>query len=233
MNIAYPLIMMLAVTAAAVVSRFTQAQLPIARRDRFLIGLAAFCGAFLAAKLPFLMTGLAAGMRGGVWFSGGKTIMLGLVGGYAGVEFAKAYLRIKTKTGDSFAIPVAVGIGVGRWACLAGGCCYGTPTRLPWGIVFPHVDALSRHPTQIYESIFHLTMAAILFVFYRERVFRGQLMKFYFLSYFAYRFATEFIRPEVRVMLGLTWYQWAAIALTPVFAWLWVRDQRAFTPTSA
>jgi hypothetical protein len=46
----------------------------------------------------------------------------------------------------------------------------------------------------------------------------------YFFAYFAYRFATEFIRPEAKLWAGLTGYQWACLALTLVFAGLWIRD---------
>ncbi len=47
----------------------------------------------------------------------------------------------------------------------------------------------------------------------------------YILSYLAYLFATEFIRPEVRLWQGLTGYQWASLVLIPVFLGLWIRDR--------
>jgi len=226
MSPAYPLIMLAAIGSGAAISRFTQSSLTISKRDKFLIGLGAFCGSMLGAKLPFVLADLSSLFRSGPWFANGKTIMCGLVGGYFGVEFAKWYLGVKVKTGDSFAVPVAVAVGIGRLACFVGGCCFGTPTDAPWGVVFAHIDQLKRHPTQIYESIFHLTMAAILFALYRRQKFQGQLVKLYFLSYFVYRFTTEFIRPEARVLAGLTGYQWAALGLTPLFMWLWVIDER-------
>jgi prolipoprotein diacylglyceryltransferase len=56
-----------------------------------------------------------------------------------------------------------------------------------------------RHPTQVYESLFHLSAAIVLSLLRRRGLFQGQLIKIYFLSYFAYRFLTEFIRPEREV----------------------------------
>lgn len=53
------------------------------------------------------------------------------------------------------------------------------------------------------------------------------MIKLYLLSYLAYRFATEFIRPEARLLWGLTGYQWAALLLAGLFAALWLRDARA------
>lgn len=224
MNLTYATIMAAAILSGATISRFTQSDLRIAKRDKFLIGLAAFCGSMIAARLPFGLQELWAMPNAGFAFGSGKTIMCGLVGGYFGVEVAKKYLRITVKTGDSFAVPVAVAVGIGRLACFAGGCCFGTPTNSTWGVVFPHIDQLRRHPTQIYEAIFHLTMAMILWTLFRANALRGQLIKLYFLTYFGYRFITEFIRPEARILFGLTGYQWAAVILTPLFIWLWIMD---------
>ena len=72
-------------------------------------------------------------------------------------------------------------------------------------------------------------MAIVLWQLLRRGMFRGQLIKLYFISYLAYRFLTEFLRPEPRLWLGLTGYQWAALALGPLFAILWWQDARLET----
>jgi len=227
MNWTYAAIMAVAVTAGLVLSRHAQGTLPLHRWQRLGIGLGAFCGAMIGAKLPFAL-GDWEGLRSGMgWFGDGKTIMTGLVGGYFGVEIVKWTLDVHVKTGDTFAVPVAVAIAIGRLACFAGGCCYGTPCTLAWGVDFG--DGVRRHPTQIYESLFHLT-AALGLTWLRQRgLFRGQLIKLYFLSYFAYRFLTEFIRPEREFWLGLTAYQITALALIPIFSALWIHDRGAAT----
>jgi phosphatidylglycerol:prolipoprotein diacylglycerol transferase len=219
--------MIAAVATGAWLSRITQAPLALSPANRLGVALGAFCGAMIGAKLPFVLADPQALLSGAAWFADGKTILCGLVGGYLGVEIAKWALEIRIKTGDSFAVPVAAAVGVGRVGCYVGGCCYGTPTELPWGVVFPGVDLYPRHPTQLYEAAFHLIAAAVLWQLQRAGGFRGQLIKLYILSYLAYRFASEFIRPEARLWGGLTGYQWACLALAPVFAALWVRDARA------
>src|SRR4029079_5704864 len=95
-----------------------------------------------------------------------------------------------------------------------------------WGVVFSNVDDVPRHPTQLYEAIFHLSAAVALYWLWKRGLFRGQLIKLYILSYLVYRFFTELIRPEARLAGGLTGYQWAAIVLSALFAWLWMRDAR-------
>ena len=221
----YPAIMVLSVAVAAALGRGSQSSLALTRTQRLGIALGAFCGAMIGAKLPFVLADWEGLKSGLAWFDGGKTIVLGLVGGYFGVELAKWSLAIRVKTGDSFAVPVPAAVAIGRLGCFVGGCCYGRQTSLPWGVNFG--DGLRRHPTQLYEAAFHATMALVLAGMRRRGMFRGQLIKLYIIAYLIYRFFTEFLRPEPVIFAGLTGYQWAAVALVPVFGALWVEDMRS------
>jgi phosphatidylglycerol:prolipoprotein diacylglycerol transferase len=232
MSLPYPAIIGLAIVVGAALSRVTQQRLPLSAGQKFGIDLGGFIGAMLGAKLPFVLADRTGLISGAAWFSDGKTILFGLVGGYFGVAVAKWSLEIRARTGDSFAVPVAAAVAIGRLGCFAAGCCYGTPTTLPWGVVFPAVDNQPRHPTQIYEFLFHATMAAVLYALWRKRMFPGQLIKLYILAYLAYRFLTEFIRPEARLWLRLTGYQWACCVLAVLFIWLWRRDARSLATQS-
>jgi phosphatidylglycerol:prolipoprotein diacylglycerol transferase len=229
MDFGYTFIMTAAVLTGGLLSRRSRSALQLSRSERLGIAAGAFCGAMLGAKLPFVLSDWNGFLSGAAWFANGKTILCGLAGGYLGVEVAKWSLRVRVKTGDSFAVPVAASVAVGRLGCFYAGCCYGAPTDLPWGVVFPAVDGAPRHPTQLYEAAFHLSAALVLETLHRRGLLRGQLIKLYILSYLGYRFLTEMIRPEVRLWAGLTGYQWAALALAPLFAWLWWRDARAFS----
>lgn len=220
----YPTIMALALATGWVVSRRTQRPLPLSVWQRLGLALGAFVGGIVGAKLPFLLADWDGFVSGRAWLESGKTIMVGLVGGYFGVEAAKWALGIQLKTGDTFAAPVAAAIAVGRLACFVAPCCFGTPTDLPWGVDFG--DGVKRHPTQLYEFCFHLSAAFVLAGLQKQGVFRGQLIKLYIIAYLVYRFFTEFIRPEPRGWLDLTVYQWCAVATVPVFVFLWWRDRR-------
>lgn len=199
--------------------------------ERFSVGIGAFCGAMIGAKLPFALADWEGLLTGTVWFSDGKTIMVGLAGAYFGVEFTKWALEIRAKTGDWFAMPVAVAVGIGRLGCFVAGCCYGTATDLPWGVQFSTADQITgftarRHPTQLYESIFHFATAALIWQLERRKIWPGQLVKFYIISYLVYRLISELIRPEARLLFGMTAYQWCALILLPIFLYLWYRDAR-------
>lgn len=175
----------------------------------------AFCGGMIGAKIPFLIANWQGLLSGTVWLDDGKTIMAGLMGGYLGVQLVEWRLKIQV-SGDSFAVPLAAAVAVGRLACLAGGCCYGAVTSLPWGIDFG--DGQPRHPTQLYESLFHFLAAVVLYQCQRRGLLRGRLIRVYFIAYCLFRFLTEFIRPEPALWLGLTGYQWAALVLGVFFS---------------
>jgi uncharacterized radical SAM superfamily Fe-S cluster-containing enzyme/prolipoprotein diacylglyceryltransferase len=200
------------------------------------IALGAFCGAMIGSKIPFVLADWDGFLSGSAWLTDGKTIMAGLVGGYFGAEATEWALDIRTKMCDVFAVPSAIGIGIGRLACFHAGCCRGVPTSLPWGVDFG--DGVACHPTQLYESAFHLSAAVVLWQLQRRGLFRGHLIRLYLVAYFIYRFATEFIRPEPSLWLGLTGYQLATLVLTPFFAlWCcpgyrpwWLTRRRANSP---
>lgn len=222
----YTLIMAAAVVSGAIFLKRSQSSLPIPREDRLAIGFAAFCGAMLGAKLPFVLFGESAAWTAEAWFANGKTILAGLIGGYLAVEVVKWFLDIRTKTGDSFAAPVALSVAIGRLGCFRIGCCHGLPTELPWGVVFTNIDNVPRHPTQLYESAFHLLMVGVLFILRRRQIFPGQLLKLYLIAYALFRLATELVRPEPQILAGLTAYQWTSLSVLPLFGWLWWRDAK-------
>jgi phosphatidylglycerol:prolipoprotein diacylglycerol transferase len=196
------------------------------------LALAAFIGGVLGAKASFALAQQSDWLDYHdwlrAWFADGKTITTGLIGAYLAVEITKLALGIRVKTGDSFALPLACAMAVGRWGCFFNGCCYGTPTDLPWGVSFRQLDGefVRCHPTQVYESMFHVAMACVLVLLMRYDLLRYQRLKLYLICYCVYRFLTEFIRPESIWWAGLTFYQWAAIVLAAGLAVQWAWDSR-------
>lgn len=224
--------MMAAIVVGLLLAKRSQRNSPLTRGQRWGVALGAYCGAMIGSKLPFVFSDWEAFLSGVAWFSDGKTILCGLVGGYLGVEVAKWCLDIRVKTGDTFAVPVPAAIAVGRLACYYAGCCYGSPTNGPWGVVFPTVDQTARHPTQLYEFAFNATCAILLAALRRDGIFRGQLIKLYVILYAVYRFATEFIRPEERIWWGFTGYQLASVVIVGLFSFLWWHDAKAARRTN-
>jgi prolipoprotein diacylglyceryltransferase len=219
----YAAFMLLAAAVFLLVRRCNPAPAAVAalpKLERFALGGAAFVGGVLSAKLPFAVSGDV----NSDWLADGKTITTGLIGAYLAVELVKLALGVRVKTGDAFALPLALALAVGRWGCFFNGCCHGAPTDLPWGVDFG--DGVYRHPTQAYESLFHLGMAGVLIVLtVRDRI-PGHRLQLYLIAYSLFRFATEFIRPEPVYAAGLTYYQLASAALGTGVALQWLYESR-------
>lgn len=223
-DVGYLLIMGAAVAVGWLLRRYTSRPLELPRLSRLAVLSGAVVGGALGAKVPWLVMDPAGLVDGSVWMNDGRTITFGLVGGYLGVEVAKLAMGVKAKTGDGFALPLAASIAVGRLGCFWAGCCFGSATDVPWAVDFG--DGLTRHPAQLYEALFHGSAVVVLYQLGKRNAFPRQRIKLYFLSYFTYRFFTEWLRPEPKLALDLTLYQWTSLAFIVVFAVLWRWESR-------
>lgn len=156
---------------------------------------------------------------------GGKTIVGALIFGMIAVELMKRYIGLQQSTGDLYAIPLALGIAIGRMGCFLTGLednTYGIATNLPWGVDFG--DGIRRHPTQLYEIVFLLGLIPLLSRILRSvpssasatsgagtRFRSGDAFKFFMVAYLSFRILCDFIKPYPRVFLGLGTIQWACV----------------------
>ena len=225
----YAIIMLLAILSAFMLVQKRQQRLSLNDQQRVAIGLSAFLGAMLGAKLPFLLNWDWSGVVSPtLWLSDGKTILGGIFGGYLAVEVAKRICAIHIKTGDSFALPIAVSVAIGRIGCFVAGCCFGCVTEFPLGIRFDIANdqvGLCRHPAQLYECSFHLICAICILAAEKYKWMEGSRLKIYLLCYLLHRFVTEWIRPEPITSIGLTTYQIACLVLATCLIGLWLSEQ--------
>ena len=143
---------------------------------------------------------------------GGKTIVGGLLGGWAGVEIAKRGIGLTHSTGDLLVLPLIVGMIVGRLGCLLAGPedhTGGTLTDLPWAID-------GRHPVVLYEIVALLALSPIVLA----KLADGARFRLFYAGYLAFRVLVDFakapygpdpILPHPDRWL-LTPIQWAALA---------------------
>jgi prolipoprotein diacylglyceryltransferase len=182
---------------------------------------AAILGAAAGSKLLAWLedpAALMANVASWQMWLGAKTIVGGLLGGTLAVEWTKARLGITSRTGDLFAVPISIGIAIGRVGCFFGGLAdrtYGTPTSLPWGVDFG--DGIARHPTQLYEGAFLVALAWELTRFRRMPHREGDVFRVFMLSYMTWRLCIDFLKPGIP-FLGLTAIQWACFAALLCYA---------------
>jgi len=132
-------------------------------------------------------------------------------GGFIGVLLA-AYLFCRfhkiplASTCDLIAISAFPGLVLGRIANFINVELWGTPTTMPWGVVFPSeaaqlcpaVEGLCvRHPSQLYEAGlegFCLGLLLLILAFRGALRFPGLLTGVFFVGYALARFSVEFFR---------------------------------------
>jgi phosphatidylglycerol:prolipoprotein diacylglycerol transferase len=150
---------------------------------------------------------------------------------------------------------VALAHAFGRFGCLAAGCCFGRPTEVAWGIVFPigsmaqqaqqsggllegiNDAALPVHPTQLYEAGFELAMFWLLVLIRPHKRFHGQLFLTWLAAYPIARSIIELFRGDKeRGIYGLlSTSQWISILVAgaAVTIYVYLRRNRVRAPSAA
>ncbi len=135
--------------------------------------------------------------QGGFVFYGGLIAVLPY-----GLWFAKKNRLDLLKFTDAVTLSTALGHAISRIGCFTTGCCFGTPTDLPWGFVITSesVPEIWRgqhlHPTPLYETLGLLGLFVLLLRMKRHRKYSGQIALGYFAGYPLLRFFLEFLRGD-------------------------------------
>jgi len=147
-------------------------------------------------------------------------------GGFLGVLVALLWFARKTgrtfwQVADFVAPLVPTGLATGRIGNFINGELWGRPAdpSLPWAMVFPHVDALPRHPSQLYQALGEgLLLFLILWFYARKPRAAGATSAVFLIGYGALRFSAEFFRtPDPGIFgvltLGLSTAQWLCVPM--------------------
>ncbi len=152
-------------------------------------------------------------------------------GGFLGVITAMAILARKYKlqwlaVTDFIAPLVPLGLGAGRIGNFINAELWGRPTDVSWGMVFPNVDTLPRHPSQIYEfALEGVVFFVLLWVYSAKPKPVGAVSGMFLIGYGVFRSVSEFFRePEDGFMgvltLGVSMGQW--LSLPMIIAGIWM-----------
>lgn len=209
------------------------------------VSLLAVFGALFGARIYFMVAQSLALSPGCFLFTfwkggtGSSGAWIGaLLGIYAGTRLFSINLW---RYLDSGALAIALAIFLGRIGCFIKGCCFGSPTNLPWAVVFPQdspayhrqidlnlIDtaaaaALPVHPVQLYEALLALAILAVTIVVLKRAHSDGHAFLFVFIAYSVSRFFLELLRGDARpFFLALSAPQWIYLgfAMLAILAYL-------------
>ncbi|MGH6892304.1 MAG: prolipoprotein diacylglyceryl transferase [Dongiaceae bacterium] len=168
-------------------------------------------GAYLSQPLEILKI-----WKGGMAFHGG---LLGVI--VAILFYARSQTLSPFAFSDVMAASTPIGLFLGRAANFVNGELVGRPTDVPWAFVFPQVDSVPRHPSQLYQAALE---GILLFIvldwaarqqWIRERL--GMMTGLFLIGYAVARSIGEIFR-EPEVNLGAySFVTWGQILSVPMF----------------
>lgn len=157
-------------------------------------------------------------------------------GGLLGVLIALAWFAKRRQLSyfvitDFVAPLVPLGLAFGRLGNFINGELWGRPSDWPWAMVFPMVDQVARHPSQLYQFAGEGLLLALVLWFYACKPKRvGQVSGLFLLGYGLFRFLAEFAREPDAFLgllgLGLSMGQWLSIPMIGLGMYLLLRTPR-------
>jgi phosphatidylglycerol:prolipoprotein diacylglycerol transferase len=151
--------------------------------------------------------------RGGMSFHGG------FLGVLAAMWVFSLKYRIKWLAIMDFVAPlVPLGLGAGRMGNFINAELWGRVTNSQYGMIFPKVDNLLRHPSQLYEfALEGIVLFLILWIYASKPRATGKISALFLVGYGSFRFLVEFTRePDDYLGLlsaGLSMGQWLSLPM--------------------
>ena len=125
-------------------------------------------------------------------------------GGFLGVLLAMLWFARRHKLPflaitDFIAPMIPVGLAAGRFGNFINAELWGRPSELPWAMVFPQLDNVPRHPSQLYQMMLEGVLLFVILWFFSSRPRRtGMVSGLFCVLYAAFRFLVEFTREPDR-----------------------------------
>lgn len=75
----------------------------------------------------------------------------------------------------------------------------GTPSNVPWAVIFARIDNVARHPSQLYEAFAYLSVFFVLMFIYKlkkAQTPKGSILGIFLILIFTARFAIEMLKEK-------------------------------------
>ena len=137
-----------------------------------------------------------------IW-EGGMSFHGGLIGVMLGTFFFSKKVKISTFFFlDIVAAVAPIGIFFGRIANFINSELYGKPTDVFWGVIFPQIDKIPRHPSQLYEALLEgfILFIILYYLIFRKKLKTGLCSSLFLILYGFFRIISEQYRqPDTQV----------------------------------
>lgn len=153
-----------------------------------------------------------------VWHGG-----MSFHGGFLGVLVAMIWLARKQnlrwlQVTDFIAPLVPPGLAFGRLGNFINGELWGRPTDTSWAVIFPQVDNIPRHPSQLYEfALEGVLLFFLLWIYALKPRPAGMVSGLFLAGYGSLRFIVEFTREPDNFLgllsLGMSMGQWLSLPM--------------------
>jgi len=103
---------------------------------------------------------------------------------------------------DIIGAAAPVGIFFGRIANFINGELYGIPSNFFWSVIFPKVDNIPRHPSQLYEALLEgiILFIILISVIYKKEIKTGVVSALFMILYGFFRIISEqFREPDIQI----------------------------------
>jgi len=128
-------------------------------------------------------------------------------GALAGIIIGTYFFSKKTKINTFFFLDIIasvapIGIFFGRVANFINGELYGKPSDLLWSVIFPKIDMLPRHPSQLYEAALEgiVLFTILIIVILKKNIKIGMCSSLFMVLYGFFRIiAEQFREPDVQI----------------------------------
>jgi phosphatidylglycerol:prolipoprotein diacylglycerol transferase len=122
--------------------------------------------------------------------------------------FSRKYQRPLWQIGDFIAPMIPLGIGFGRLGNFFNQELWGRVTDVPWAVVYPYLDTLPRHPSQLYESVLEgFLLCFFLWQYSKQPRTPWAVTAWFLIGYGCMRFICEWFR-EPDEHLGFIGFDW-------------------------